>query len=63
MRTNGTRSTQALSPEELAAWRGMLVAHAAAIPALDAEMLAAHGITLPAYEVLMFLADQPDRRL
>jgi DNA-binding MarR family transcriptional regulator len=41
----------------------MLVAHAAAIPALDAEMLAAHGITLPAYEVLMFLADQPDRRL
>jgi DNA-binding MarR family transcriptional regulator len=63
MRTNGARSTQALSPEELAAWRGMLVAHAAAIRALDAEMLAAHGITLPAYEVLMFLADQPDRRL
>jgi DNA-binding MarR family transcriptional regulator len=48
---------------ELAAWRGMLAVHARVTQRLDAQMRAAHGISLSAYEVLMLLADAPDRRM
>jgi DNA-binding MarR family transcriptional regulator len=48
---------------ELAAWRGMLEAHARVTQQLDAQMHAAHGVSLSAYEVLMFLADAPEHRL
>ena len=52
-----------LSATELAAWRGMLEAHARVTRALDAQMRAEHGLPVSSYEVLMFLADAPDHRL
>jgi len=52
-----------LSADELAAWRGLLQAHAQVTRALDAEMRAEHGLSLSSYEVLVSLADAPDRRL
>jgi DNA-binding MarR family transcriptional regulator len=47
----------------LAAWRGYLQGHASIVRALDAELVAAHGITARDYEVLLYLAQAPDRRL
>jgi DNA-binding MarR family transcriptional regulator len=48
---------------ELAAWRGMLQVNARVTQALDAQMRAEHGLSVSSYEVLMFLAEAPDRRL
>jgi DNA-binding MarR family transcriptional regulator len=47
----------------LAAWRGFLRSHATILRELDAELLAAHGLTTRDYEVLLVLAQAPDRRL
>lgn len=58
-----TDRTGPFSDMELAAWRGMLQIHAEVTGALDAEMRAEHGLSLSAYEVLMFLADAPERHL
>jgi DNA-binding MarR family transcriptional regulator len=58
-----TDSTTPLADHELAAWRGMLEVHARVTQQLDGEMRVEHGISLSAYEVLMFLADAPDHRL
>lgn len=55
--------TGPFADHELAAWRGLLEVHAAVTRELDAQMHAEHGLSLSAYEVLMFLADAPDRRL
>ncbi len=52
-----------LEPEALAAWRGFLRAHLALTRELDAELVAAHGLSLSSYEVLLFLADSPEGRL
>jgi DNA-binding MarR family transcriptional regulator len=41
----------------------MLVAHARVLQQLDAQMHAAHGLSLSAYEVLMFLDDAPEHRM
>jgi DNA-binding MarR family transcriptional regulator len=41
----------------------MLEVHAAVTRELDAQMRAEHGLSVSAYEVLMFLADAPDGRL
>jgi DNA-binding MarR family transcriptional regulator len=51
-----------LNELELGAWRGMLHAHAALARGLDAELEAAHGISLSAYEVLLLLHEAPERR-
>ena len=56
-------SSGALDARELRAWRGMLEVHAAVTRELDAQMRAEHGLSVSAYEVLMFLADTPDGRL
>src|SRR4051794_39635038 len=56
-------STNRLTQQELAAWRGLLEVHARVTRALDAEMRAAHGLPVSGYEVLMFLAGAPDHRL
>jgi DNA-binding MarR family transcriptional regulator len=48
---------------ELAAWRGMLEVHARVTHQLDAQMQAEHGLSVSAYEVLMFLADAPEHRM
>src|SRR5437660_7721011 len=56
-------TNRSVAPHELAAWRGMLEAHARVTQQLDAEMHAEHGLSLSAYEVLMFLADAPEHRM
>jgi DNA-binding MarR family transcriptional regulator len=53
----------ALSAAELGAWRGFLRVHSALLRALDAELVAAHGLPLHSYEVLVYLNDAPRRRL
>jgi len=52
-----------LAPDELAAWRGFLRAHAFLVAELDAELRAAHGLPLTSYEVLLSLHEAPDGRL
>ena len=52
-----------LGPHELAAWRGLLEVHARVTQELDSQMQAEHGLSLSAYEVLMFLDDAPEHRL
>lgn len=53
----------ALTPSELAAWRGMLRVHAALTKELGADLEREHGIPLTSYEVLMNLHDAPGRRM
>jgi DNA-binding MarR family transcriptional regulator len=60
--TRGTAG-ELLTPLELAAWRGMLSAHAAVVRRLDADLRERHGISLTAYEVLMLVGDAPRRRM
>jgi DNA-binding MarR family transcriptional regulator len=52
-----------LDEEELAAWRGMLRAHAALTKELDAELAREHNLPLSSYEVLLYLADAPNGRM
>ena len=52
-----------LATGELAAWGGFLRAHGVLVRELDAELVARHGVTLSDYEVLLFLASTPDRRM
>jgi DNA-binding MarR family transcriptional regulator len=55
-RTNPTR-------EQLAAWRAFLRAHATLIQVLETELVAEQRLSLAAYDVLVQLAEAPDRRL
>jgi DNA-binding MarR family transcriptional regulator len=48
---------------ELHAWRSFLRAHARLIRVLETELVAEHPITLGAYDVLVQLAESPERRL
>jgi DNA-binding MarR family transcriptional regulator len=57
-----TPGVHELEPHELGAWRGMLRVHSALVKALDAELLAAHGLPLTSYEVLINLQAAPGRR-
>jgi len=52
-----------LTDEELAAWRGMLRAHAGLVRTLDAELANEHDLPLSSYEVLLFLNDSDDGRM
>jgi DNA-binding MarR family transcriptional regulator len=52
-----------LSSAELDAWLGLLRAHSSIIAELDAELIAAHGLPLRSYDVLVQLDDAPERRL
>jgi len=61
--TSASSPSGGLAATELAAWRGLLEVHARTTQALDAQMRAEHGLSISAYEVLMFLADAPDHRL
>jgi DNA-binding MarR family transcriptional regulator len=58
-----TATSAPLTDHELAAWRGMLQVHARVTQQLDAQMHAEHGLSVSAYEVLMFLADAPEHRM
>lgn len=47
----------------LDAWRSYLRSHATILRMLDAELAAEHGLTARDYEVLLYLAQESDRRL
>jgi DNA-binding MarR family transcriptional regulator len=47
----------------LQAWRSYLQSHASILRVLDAELVAEHAMTTRDYEVLLYLAQAPDRRL
>jgi DNA-binding MarR family transcriptional regulator len=63
MATSHATAGGPFTEDELAAWRGLLEVHAGVTQQLDAQMRAEHGISVSAYEVLMFLADAPGHRL
>lgn len=52
-------SPSRLSEVELAAWAGLLRAHARLVGRLDAELRAEHGFGISSYEVLVCLAQAP----
>ena len=56
-------SIQPLNHRELGAWRGLLRTHAMLVKRLDAELDAEHGLPLTSYEVLLHLADAPERKM
>lgn len=58
-----TASATDLEGAALEAWRSYLQSHASILRALDAELVAEHGLTTRDYEVLLYLAQSPDRRL
>jgi DNA-binding MarR family transcriptional regulator len=47
----------------LEAWRSYLQSHATILRLLDAELVSEHSITTRDYEVLLYLAQAPDRKL
>ena len=61
--TPDTAVTDELTDVELGAWRGLLRIHAGLVRTLDAELEAAHALPLTSYDVLIYLADAPGRRL
>ncbi|HEV3390914.1 MAG TPA: MarR family transcriptional regulator [Solirubrobacteraceae bacterium] len=52
-----------LDGDALDAWRSYLQSHATIVRLLDAELISEHGITTRDYEVLLYLAQAPGRRL
>jgi DNA-binding MarR family transcriptional regulator len=50
-------------PDRIAAWRWMLLAHAAALHAIDAELSQSGHVSLAWYDVLLELNAAPGRRL
>jgi DNA-binding MarR family transcriptional regulator len=56
-------AVEGLCRAELEAWRGLLRVHASVLKELDAELDAAHGLPLTSYEVLVQLAEAPERRM
>lgn len=51
------------SPQKLDAWRGLLTMQARALDVLGAELEENFDLPLAWYEVLLYLAEAPDRRL
>jgi DNA-binding MarR family transcriptional regulator len=58
-----TITSATLDGAALDAWRGYLQSHASILRVLDAELAAEHGMTTRDYEVLLYLAQAPERRL
>ena len=58
-----TTSAEDLTGAALEAWRSYLQSHATILRELDAELVADHGLTTRDYEVLLHLAQAPDRKL
>ena len=58
-----TITVSPLDGAALEAWRSYLRSHASILRVLDAELAAEHGMTTRDYEVLLYLAQSPDRRL
>jgi DNA-binding MarR family transcriptional regulator len=60
---NSPAPSAALTESETQAWVGLLHAHATLVKLLDAELMAAHGISLSGFEVLWRLAGADHGRL
>ena len=58
-----TITSSRLEGTALEAWRSYLQSHASIVRVLDAELVVEHGMTTRDYEVLLYLAQAPDRRL
>jgi len=58
-----TKSYSGLQGSSLEAWRSYLQSQRSILRELDADLVAAHGLTARDYEVLLYLAQAPDRRL
>jgi DNA-binding MarR family transcriptional regulator len=58
-----TVDTDRLQGSALEAWRSYLQSHASIVRELDAELVGQHGVTTRDYEVLLYLAQAPERRL
>jgi DNA-binding MarR family transcriptional regulator len=58
-----TLESARLEGTALETWRSYLQSHASILRELDAELVAVHGMTARDYEVLLYLAQAPDRRL
>jgi DNA-binding MarR family transcriptional regulator len=56
-------SSQRLAGLPLETWTTFLRAHSGITRRLSADLLSEHGLTLNGYEVLLHLAQAPDRRL
>jgi DNA-binding MarR family transcriptional regulator len=52
-----------LDDQEQVAWRTLLNVHTRLLSQLDAELQGAHELSLPDYEVLLHLAEAPERAL
>jgi DNA-binding MarR family transcriptional regulator len=52
-----------LTDAQLQGWRSFLRSHAAITRQLDVDLIASHGLNLSEYEVLLHLAQAPDRQL
>lgn len=52
-----------LDGDALEAWRSYLQSHATILRLLDSELVSEHHITTRDYEVLLYLAQAPDRKL
>ena len=63
MTTQGEPAAAGPSASELAVWRTFLRAHAEVTRRLEAELVAEHELPLAWYDVLLQLAEAPDRRL
>jgi DNA-binding MarR family transcriptional regulator len=55
--------TGTLEGAALEAWRSYLQSHATIVRMLDADLISEHAITTRDYEVLLYLAQAPDRQL
>jgi DNA-binding MarR family transcriptional regulator len=58
-----TLTTPGLVGTALEAWRSYLQSHASIVRALDGELVAEHGMTSRDYEVLLYLAQEPEHKL
>lgn len=58
-----TLAKDRLDGTALDAWRSYIQSHAAIVRQLDAELADAHGMTTRDYEVLLYLAQAPQRQL
>jgi DNA-binding MarR family transcriptional regulator len=61
--TDEAGGSASLEGNALEAWRSYLQSHATILRMLDAELVSEHGITTRDYEVLLYLAQAPDRKL
>jgi DNA-binding MarR family transcriptional regulator len=59
----GTVEASQLEGPALEAWRNYLQSHASILRMLDAELVTEHNMTTRDYEVLLYLAQSPDRQL